>query len=487
MVADDFVLRPERLVITGASLASRRTRWVHDEYHDTADLRLARWGVTLRWRDGEGWTVKIPRPSRGPLVLDRDEVHVEGAHGPVPAEAVAFVAPFARGAALERVADIATDRTARVWQRPDGSTLGELVDDRVTGTTEAGTVGFRELEFELDADADPAVLTSVAEQLGIAGGGRAMPKLVRVLGDAAAEPPDVICPTLAKRPRAAEAIRAVIAGTVAELLTNVPAARAGTSTEGVHRTRVATRRLRSDLQTFEPLLDKKWATRLRRELRWLTSELGRVRDADVLDIRIGEMLESHPEIDPVGGAELRSHLARQRDRDLETLLVHLADTRAVELFDHLVDAARSPRTRKRARKRRAAAALPPLVRASWRALRTAVDDLGPSPTDAELHRIRILAKRVRYAADAVSPAVGKEARRFAKAAASIQDSLGDINDSAVAAAWLERSAASDLGPRGAAAAGLLAEQFRAHAAAERTDWRKAYEKMRRRSGWLARQ
>ncbi len=28
-------------------------------YHDTPDLRLARWGVSLRHRAGEGWTLKL--------------------------------------------------------------------------------------------------------------------------------------------------------------------------------------------------------------------------------------------------------------------------------------------------------------------------------------------------------------------------------------------------------------------------------------------
>ena len=29
-------------------------------YYDTADLRLLRWGCTLRYRLGEGWLVKLP-------------------------------------------------------------------------------------------------------------------------------------------------------------------------------------------------------------------------------------------------------------------------------------------------------------------------------------------------------------------------------------------------------------------------------------------
>ena len=35
-------------------------RRLQTTYYDTADLLLARWGASLRYRPGEGWTVKLP-------------------------------------------------------------------------------------------------------------------------------------------------------------------------------------------------------------------------------------------------------------------------------------------------------------------------------------------------------------------------------------------------------------------------------------------
>ncbi|MBM3660928.1 MAG: CYTH domain-containing protein, partial [Actinobacteria bacterium] len=35
-------------------------------YYDTADLRLARAGASLRYRDDDGWTVKLPAGEPGP-------------------------------------------------------------------------------------------------------------------------------------------------------------------------------------------------------------------------------------------------------------------------------------------------------------------------------------------------------------------------------------------------------------------------------------
>src|SRR5207249_8923743 len=80
--------------------------------------------------------------------------------------------------------------------------------------------------------------------------------------------------------------------------------------------------------------------------------------------------------------------------------------------------------------------LPKLAGGPWRRLRSAVRQLPENPTDPELHRIRILAKRARYAAEAVAPIVGADATAFARAAAKLQTVLGEHQDSVTAQAWL---------------------------------------------------
>ena len=52
--------------------------------------------------------------------------------------------------------------------------------------------------------------------------------------------------------------------------------------DAVHKARVATRRLRSALRTFRPLLNRTVTDPLRREVQWLTGLLGAPRDAEVL-------------------------------------------------------------------------------------------------------------------------------------------------------------------------------------------------------------
>jgi len=75
------------------------------------------------------------------------------------------------------------------------------------------------------------------------------------------------------------------------------------------------------------------------------------------------------------------------------------------------------------------------VRKPWQGLNASVHALGSAPSDPSLHRVRILVKRCRYAAEAVGPAVAG-AGEFAKALASVQTVLGDHHDTVMAESWL---------------------------------------------------
>ena len=114
------------------------------------------------------------------------------------------------------------------------------------------------------------------------------------------------------------------------------------------------------------------------------------------------------------------------------------------------------------------------VRKPWRKLRRAVDALGPDSPDHDLHVARIAAKRCRYAAEAVAPALGKEVRTFAKAIADLQDVLGEHQDAVVAGEWLREN--SD----GAGfVAGELAATEHFAALAARDQWPAVWKRARR--------
>jgi CHAD domain-containing protein len=116
------------------------------------------------------------------------------------------------------------------------------------------------------------------------------------------------------------------------------------------------------------------------------------------------------------------------------------DARYGGLHAAIAAAARQPAFTRRAGAP-AAEALCALIDPVWRKLRKAVRRRSRPPRDAELHAIRIKAKRVRYAAEALAPYAGEAATTFARQAERLQTVLGDQHDAVVAAARLRALAA----------------------------------------------
>jgi CHAD domain-containing protein len=460
-----------------------------DIYHDTSDLRLLRWGCTLRHRQGHGWTVKLPAVAKRAGVgskegLERQEVNLGGRAGTPPPRARRLVASFSRGEPLEVVATITTRRTTHPVHGADGEPLLEISDDLVSAELGDGdTVTFRQVEVELAPDADPSALDPVVHALTSAGArsDAGDVKLAVALGRPELEP-DVIVPPLPNRPASRQVIHRAIARSVRQLMLELPRARLGRDPEGIHQARVATRRLRSDLRTFKPLLDEDWVAKITPRLRELADDLGGVRDADVLHERLRNTIYEHPEVDPEAGGEVLELVLAQRAEAIDALDRYLNRVGTAQLLDELVAAATDPPTTAEADKP-ARKHLPLLVDKPWRRLDKAVGKLGKRPDVEDRHRVRILAKRARYATDAIKPAFGTKSRRFAKSLAGLQDTMGDLNDAVVAEAWLNRYGPG-LSPQAAYAAGRLAEVYSTMAVAD-DDWRRVWSRVqRRRPRWL---
>lgn len=420
-------------------------------YYDTADLRLARWGITLRHRSGghdAGWTLKLP--AGAPEA--REEITAPGGARGVPATLRELVTGYTRGAPLRAVARLDTDRTAYPLLTADGEPLAELVDDVVSVQAGERVVAtFRELEVEVAPGApDPAaVLRPVTERLTAAGAvaGEFVPKAVRALGPRATEPPEPPPPgdPSAADPAAA-AVTAYLRNQVRAFVVQDAAVRRDLP-DSVHQMRVAARRFRSGLRTFGPLLDPDWTAPLVTEVQWIAHELGGARDREVLLERLLRAVDEIPEEQVLG--DVRGFLADRLGSDLAgaraVLLAALRTKRYTRLLDELVGAATAPRLTEAA-ERPAADALPPLVAGTCKALGKKVRRLrdGNAP-DADYHRARIAAKRARYAAEACVPALGKPAKQAAQTLAEIQEVLGEHQD-AVVAGDLLRQLAEERGP-----------------------------------------
>ena len=267
---------------------------------------------------------------------------------------------------------------------------------------------------------------------------------------------------------AATVVRNAFAASAERLQRHDAAARAGDDPEAIHQARVATRRLRSDLRTFRTLLAEGWAGPLRDELGWIADSLGQVRDPDVLAARIESAAQGLDAREDDGVAALMHRLDEQRSAAHERLALDLRSDRYAALVTRVGAAAAEPAFAPAATGD-APAVLAPLVRKEWDALRKEVRRLDDEPPDAALHEVRIGAKRVRYACEAVAPELGEPTARFAAKVTKLQDVLGEHQDAVVAQEWLRVAAHDD--ETAAFAAGQLASHARTAAGAARDQWR----------------
>jgi CHAD domain-containing protein len=462
----------------GVALAPQEPERLSTTYLDTEDLRLARWGVSLRHRAGQGWTLKLPPESDGALLV-RPELTFAGNGPRPPVAAVDLVRAFVRTADLRPQTRLKTLRRRVELKDAEGHLLADVVDDEVS-VLEGRRIAtrFRELEVEVRDEMPEGLLDELVRLFREAGAGAPdpTPKYIRALGPRASQPPEVAIPELASGATAGDVVRRAIAASVVRLIQHDPVVRLDADPEGVHQARVATRRLRSDLRTFRSLIDPAWAMALRDELGWLAQILGAVRDGDVLLERMRTRAEELPQANTRGSARVIATLAESRDAAHGELLATMRGKRYVSLLDRLVAAANAPALLLEA-DLPAPAVLPGLARRPWRSLARRVKSLGDTPTDEELHDLRIRTKRVRYAAEAVAPLLGRQARAFAAAAAGLQEELGDLHDAVVAEQWLRDWARRSRSMQGVFAAGELAGLERADAQRHRARWRKAWRRL----------
>jgi len=463
-------------VAPDVTIEALKTKKLDATYYDTRDLRLARAGVSLRHRLGDDppWTVKLPEGEGGPI-MSRREITFDGPAGTIPPEADRLVRAYTRGEPLTPAARLKTER-ARVSLNVNGTPVAEIADDEVSvyhGRRLASR--FREVEVEVEDGAPDDLLAAVIERLRAAGAAEpdTTPKVVRALGPRALEPLPGAVGAVRADSTIGEVVQAAVGKALARMVAHDPGVRMGDDPEDVHQARVGTRRLRSDLRTFRPLLDSDWVAGLREEAGWYAGLLGEVRDTEVLMELLEHQARSLPKEDAAGVTPIVRRLAKEREAGRKRLLVGMDSPRYVALLDRLTEATTQPQfasVESDGPHRLAVDALPALVRRPWKRLAKAVRGLPEVPADEQLHAVRILAKHTRYAAEAAAGVIGKPATTFAKQIAAVQTVLGDHQDACVMEAWLRQAVPKTRSTREAMLIGQLIGLQRAEAHAKRAAW-----------------
>jgi CHAD domain-containing protein len=207
-------------------------------------------------------------------------------------------------------------------------------------------------------------------------------------------------------------------------------------------------------------VDPARAEPVRVELGWLGSSLGAVRDLDVMIEHLEQVLEQLP--DRAQAAPVVAELESERDAARADLLAALDSDRYLALLDRLEElVCSSPQP--------GGPSLREIAAGEYRKVRKAAKILDDLPSDDELHALRIKAKRLRYAAELAQQSMGKPAARVVEAAKTLQDVIGEHQDSVVAEERI-RSIAARLGdPDVSFGAGVLVERQRARRAGARAE------------------
>jgi inorganic triphosphatase YgiF len=447
-IAPDAIGRLRRNPLV-RSLATRRgqTKRLRTVYFDTPALLLSQQGMALRVRhDGRRRIQTLKQPVIGPAGLQASrELECEIA-GEAPdlsriedAPLQAFFAANNVGTALAPIFETRIER--RIWPLHMFDSTIELALDvgEIRSGERSQPICEAELElrsgrrgrlFELALALHDALPVRLGHHTKAARGYR--------LFTAADVTPVRAAPVrLDPAMSAGEAFAEIARSCLDQLRGNEACTRRGEDPEGIHQMRVAVRRFRSLAAAARPLFDESVHALLSDELRWLQQQLGPARDWDVFVAEtLAPMAERLP--DELALEVLRREAVGLRDAARRVAVAALDDPRYTTLLLHVglwleagswaragADGAPSP----------ASQPVAPFAAAILQKHHRRMRKQGgrhAELSEPELHRLRIIGKKLRYNAEFFRDLFPKRGRRpYLEQLTMIQETLGSLNDAAV--------------------------------------------------------
>ncbi|MEP7159274.1 MAG: CHAD domain-containing protein, partial [Chloroflexota bacterium] len=478
----------EAETLFGLTAGAWREYDVVDQYLDTRTGALAGAGYGARLRHGDRRTLvtiksiatRARRGGRGQGALhDRLELEARPTRQLDPrrwqeSPARALIEATAGGEALHTLFTLDQHRSERELLR-DGVVVAKLSLDSGVVRRFGRAVGeIDALEIEATA-AHPVearrVLEAIAAQLDDVSELRpeqrskeelALALISRATSDASpVRPPRK--PGIAADDALAEAGRKVLRMHLLRMFVAEPGARLGEGTEGVHKMRVATRRMRAAWRVFDgayrPRLQKRYVS----ELREVAQSLGAVRD---LDVQLERLAAYRSGLGSDAAAALEP-LVTEWQEDRRAARVDLLELLAGGDYDHFINDYRAfvdtpgAGTGGQATERVRDVAAGRI----WRAYEVVrAHDAGVPFADVPaLHALRIDGKRLRYTLEFMREILPATVDGLIADVVRLQDHVGMLNDSQIAAETtrarlLDAAAGLSAAEKGAAAAYLSAAE-----------------------------
>jgi len=419
------------------------SRKLHSTYFDTPSLDLAKRGMALRVRKvGRHWiqTLKAPASGKAGLqIMQEYEAELPNGQPSLVKIGNRQLARQLRGriwSGLQPVFETAIERTA--WPLTFHGSEIELAWDR--GSIRAGQreEPVHELEMELKTGEHSSLFEAAEELLDVVpfriGHSSKSARGYALAAGTNPTPQRAIAVDLSEDDTMALAFEKIVVGCMEQMHANEQSMLANGAVEAVHQFRVSLRRLRAIVGTYRELIDDNVHAMLSIDLRWAQRAFGPARDFDVY---VSETLDSmlpHIPDDPAFQLYIDvANTARAKARREAMLALHNPRYSAMQL--HIYRNLGSGAWRHQLAtgyldeptRRFAASQLKALYKRMCR-----LGDNWRELSHGDLHRLRILGKRLRYVALAFrSLFKTKPANRFLDRIGAVQDCLGVLNDGIV--------------------------------------------------------
>jgi triphosphatase len=407
-------------------------------YFDTDKLHLKKHGFTFRVRrvgDHYVQTIKAERPG---LERDEWETEIPDNKPDLAAARSTGLAPVLTKKVERRLRPIFETRVQRTTYPLGDEATGLILDVGKIDTGEASSP-LCEVEVEINHGGKTKlfkiankIARATPAQLALKSKAQRGYDLLANDRDAPAKAdPIVLQPELETR----EAFRTIAYSCLKQVIDNKPALLKG-DPEGVHQMRIGLRRLRSAISLFADLVDGLQTDTIKQSLKWLTDELGPARELEVFVAKVIAPAQQHP----------------KRWRGLSRISHDFIDRRAAAV-GQAQNAVRSERFRRLmldvagwleigewtapnddlVRKRGdmpIETSAPAQLTQRWNKIRKKGRSLAKLDPRSR-HKLRIQAKKMRYALDFYASIFAGSTRRreaFRSALKDMQDCLGELND-----------------------------------------------------------
>jgi CHAD domain-containing protein len=192
----------------------------------------------------------------------------------------------------------------------------------------------------------------------------------------------------------------------------------------VHQARVASRRLREAVPVLTAGLKGSKAGKARRKIRRITQALGAIRELDVTIALIDE-LAARNTLPRLALEEVRGRVMKEQERRRRVMIKRVGRVNSDKLDRRLRSVAEALQSAETEGWREALATR--LLKRS-KALATAIESAGSLYEQERLHRVRIAAKKLRYALELAAESGARAAVAPVRTIKRVQDTLGRLHD-----------------------------------------------------------